>query len=905
MKQFKSKATKFIVLYGYRKISSMKSTLFIVNLLFGCFCSIVSADLSDGLVLHCPFNGNANDSSGYAQHGIVVDATLTEDQHGQNNSAYELDGVNDYIYLGPVLPDMKELTVVTWLFAYTPSPGSTIFLSDGDFKIRIASSTQVIIEAQGVGASLRHSIDFREQITDRWIHLVWIMTESYSSVYIDGVKCAEVQEQGSNTVEHNLCIGATHSRYYGPRNPYWKGKISSLRVYNRPLSETEITDLYNFHESAECYGNCLDDVTIANFKQDLIAFYPFNGNAKDISGHDHHGTVIGAIPTKDQHGIENSAFELDGIDDYIYFGPVLPDMTEMTVSFWIYAPPPTGNREMIFSDGQAVFFWIVRDDRTIKITAKKNGAPLSRALDTHTSITNRWVHFVWVLTPEHSSVYVDGVGSLRVYEWGSNVGNHDLNIGVESGSSSGTYWRGKISSLRIYQRALLSSEIAGLYQLESSPDYHEGNEFKIITSDLKELLYVDDDVEIDPGPGDITLSDPNEDGTAEHPYDSIQEAIEAAKDGYKIVVRSGTYYETIDFLGKSIHLTGFDPNVESQKEKPCPIIDANYQGTVVTFASGEDPNTQLSGFTITRGFGRYAGGIFCSGSSSKISNCLIVGNRAESLCGGGAVYCSNSNAIFENCTISGNYGGQAGAGFYSEDSQNTITNSILWDNLPAEIGFPMFGAISTPPMLTYCDLTLEAYGAGNLAVDPLFVSPGYWAETDNPDVPTDATNSDAIWIAGNYHLMKESPCIDAGDPNRVVDVNQFDLDGQPRLVNHRIDMGADEYISVELNFTALYDDIFISLTQDTSSVSPEATFIGTTTIQLDASFRLMLLGQAFAISDAGGRWDVTISPDIIGPGMDIDVEVTIKGTEVDISKLTATSGDIVLADIEIGGILAP
>jgi len=52
---------------------------------------------SDGLVAYYPFNGNANDESGNANHGTVHGATLTEDRLGNANSGYYFDGTNDYI----------------------------------------------------------------------------------------------------------------------------------------------------------------------------------------------------------------------------------------------------------------------------------------------------------------------------------------------------------------------------------------------------------------------------------------------------------------------------------------------------------------------------------------------------------------------------------------------------------------------------------------------------------------------------------------------------------------------------------------------------------------------------------------------------------------------------------------
>ena len=53
-----------------------------------------------GLIAWYPFNGNAQDESGNGHHGKVNGATLCQDRKGSNDSAYNFDGVNDYIDLG-------------------------------------------------------------------------------------------------------------------------------------------------------------------------------------------------------------------------------------------------------------------------------------------------------------------------------------------------------------------------------------------------------------------------------------------------------------------------------------------------------------------------------------------------------------------------------------------------------------------------------------------------------------------------------------------------------------------------------------------------------------------------------------------------------------------------------------
>jgi len=72
-------------------------------------------------------------------------------------------------------------------------------------------------------------------------------------------------------------------------------------------------------------------------------------------------------------------------------------------------------------------------------------------------------------------------------------------------------------------------------------------------------FYADDDAPGDSGPNDPAGSDPSEDGSSEHPFDTIQEAIDAAIDLDTIIVAEGTYTEDINLLGKNIILTGSDP----------------------------------------------------------------------------------------------------------------------------------------------------------------------------------------------------------------------------------------------------------------------------------------------------------------------------------------------------------
>jgi hypothetical protein len=318
---------------------------------------------------------------------------------------------------------------------------------------------------------------------------------------------------------------------------------------------------------------------------------------------------------------------------------------------------------------------------------------------------------------------------------------------------------------------------SGTYSNKDSPLHFEVQQETTLRANFvstRRVLYVDDDGLNDMRPGDSAASDPAEDGTAQHPFGRIQEAIDVAAEHAIVVVRPGTYRENIDLLGKRMELTGFDPNDPGRSA--WPVIDGGGNGPVVSFTHKEDPNCVLAGFVIACGKGTSAGAIRCSASSPTISNCLIVGNRATDE-SSAAIYCTDSSAVLINCTVADNYAGGDGAGLRLEDSPVLVTNSILWGNTPGQI--VASGARS--PSIRYSCVAGGWSGPGNIDADPRFASAGRWVNQDSAKVVVTPDDPNAVWVMGDYHLQSEagrwdakartwaqdaatSPCIDAGDP---------------------------------------------------------------------------------------------------------------------------------------------
>ncbi len=73
------------------------------------------------------------------------------------------------------------------------------------------------------------------------------------------------------------------------------------------------------------------------FKDDYVAFYPFEGTADDESEYGHDGIVYGATLSEDRFGNADNAFSFDGSDDWIFIedAPEFHFTDKFAISLWV------------------------------------------------------------------------------------------------------------------------------------------------------------------------------------------------------------------------------------------------------------------------------------------------------------------------------------------------------------------------------------------------------------------------------------------------------------------------------------------------------------------------------------------------------------------------------------------
>ncbi len=161
-----------------------------------------------------------------------------------------------------------------------------------------------------------------------------------------------------------------------------------------------------------------------------------------------------------------------------------------------------------------------------------------------------------------------------------------------------------------------------------------------------------------------------------------------------------------------------------------------------------------------------------SNCTGQIINNIITGNRSDS---GGGIF--GSTRIYYN-TIVGNAARENGGGL--SQCPGRIGSNIIAFNRAGTVGGIYGASISSYNALWSNEGGNfgggAAYGAGDVVINPLFASDGFWDPNGTPDP------SDDFWVDGDYHLKSQagrwspadnrwvrdsqtSPSIDAGDPN--------------------------------------------------------------------------------------------------------------------------------------------
>ncbi|GDX53094.1 hypothetical protein LBMAG27_21410 [Bacteroidota bacterium] len=209
-----------------------------------------------GLVAWYPFNGNANDGSGNALNGIVTNAILSTDRFGNANQSY------DFYYSGArievpwsslLFPD--TITVSGWFNTPTGSNGGGAILRSGNgstdswkgYYFHSDGSTIDSIplyykDMGGGGYRVYNYLATQYAHRDIWNFFTVVRTPSTLQLYLNGQPAGTLTgllpyDKPTSTP---LIFGNNHL----PFDVHFEGRLDDIGIWNRALTQQEITALY-------------------------------------------------------------------------------------------------------------------------------------------------------------------------------------------------------------------------------------------------------------------------------------------------------------------------------------------------------------------------------------------------------------------------------------------------------------------------------------------------------------------------------------------------------------------------------------------------------------------------------------------------------------------------------------
>ena len=445
-----------------------------------------------GLVSWWSFSGNANDGTINNNNGTNYGATLVSDRFSVANRAYSFDGVHDSI----VVADSPTLQFSThaqsfsfWLkIPSLPNPvneeaifekmdqhlavdlsgasaqGFRIdFLPSGDIAYAIRSG---ISSSWGV-CTIPHS----NFATNQYFHIVFTNDGNTMKGYCNGINISSTTIPSGTAIGSNsfpLLIGKERWTSLGSSMDLFNGIIDDIGVWDRALTQTEVTQIYSSNAAS-----CTPDITTA-----LVAQYDFSGNSNDVSGNNNNGTVHGATLVSDRYGNPNSAYSFDGSSSYID----VPNNNSLnfsnnisfTISAWIKLNGSNTNYKGIVTkmdnSGNGYQF-VVGNNSTPDVLAEEfsQGATGVGVVGNQNLNDNNWHNVLFIADRNANtlSFYVDNVldnqtSSANVSA--ANINNTvNMKIGVEW--TMVDFFNGTIDDIKIYSKALTACDIDSLYNI--------------------------------------------------------------------------------------------------------------------------------------------------------------------------------------------------------------------------------------------------------------------------------------------------------------------------------------------------------------------------------------------------------------------------------------------------------
>ena len=195
----------------------------------------------------------------------------------------------------------------------------------------------------------------------------------------------------------------------------------------------------------------------------LLGWWPFTGNANDLTANNNNGVVYDAFLTSDRFSYFNRAYKFQGNNDDVIVIPTSSSLSEMTddftISFWFYANDGSSghlvDRDVCQFNPDWSFVW--QSNQVVFRTS--NNFYYSGLLP-----TNDWHHIVATRENGNFNLYANNsLSSSAFFNYAFTNTNAVIKIGDQSCSGTSPNFNGKIDDIGFWDRALTTNELSNVF----------------------------------------------------------------------------------------------------------------------------------------------------------------------------------------------------------------------------------------------------------------------------------------------------------------------------------------------------------------------------------------------------------------------------------------------------------
>ncbi len=442
------------------------------NCTYGLSCGLVGYWTFDGKDM---VGGVVRDRSGNGNNGNLNNiATSTFYTPGKIGQAGNFDGSNDYIFKTTINPNnFNNITISAWL---KPNNIGTemraVLVGENEAFVGINASGQSMSRIYDGVAN--RNIAGTNNYSNKWVHVLMTSDGVIERLYENGVQVNSTSAGNLNWTNQSITFGSL----YGSTGSWFNGLIDDVRVYNRALSTSEISQLYSSGASNKqsSSSSVVNTSTCSiGLSCGLVGYWTFdgkdivNGVVRDRSGS---GTVANTanISTSTFYtaGVKGQALRFTSNNDYI-FSDLGTARSTFTISLW-YTPRKASDwqgNQTGFQMGKTTynesnFYRWYSTGNNPRIQASSNNGGSSAQSTVYSSETRLPYLNTFVYTPTQIDWYINGV---LYNSTAPSVGTFDAMRFITLGGTGNANQsvNGVIDEFRVYDRALTVGEIKQLY----------------------------------------------------------------------------------------------------------------------------------------------------------------------------------------------------------------------------------------------------------------------------------------------------------------------------------------------------------------------------------------------------------------------------------------------------------